>query len=61
MEGETKSVARFGHMVKLECYDIDGVRPCLNCCCGNLSMEKIEVRDAVNLTCILMSTYHRFY
>lgn len=61
VEGETESVAWFGHMVKLECYDIDGVRPCLNCCCGNLSMEKIEVRDAVNLSCILMSTYDRFY
>lgn len=41
-------MARRDGVVKLECYDIDGVRPCLNCCCGNLSMEKIEVREVVN-------------
>lgn len=55
-------MARGGGMVKLECYDINGLRPCFNCCCGNLSMEKIEVRDVLNLSCFfLMRTFHRFY
>lgn len=54
-------MARGGSMVKLECYDIDGLGPCLNCCCGNFSMEKVEVRDVVNLSSFLMRTFHRFY